>query len=736
MAEGLSVQESLKLDLTCKICWELMHEPKTLPCTHVYCKQCLQKLASHSQATSDSAAPQCPECHQDIPNSNIDDLPTDFRIARLKGVYDTVLQINQGAGTTTELNLTSCNLHGRQTALYCITCRDVFCQDCEKSHVNHNCGCLIDDSKATFKPKFNDSKTSASNITAPSCKKHQNRELVVYCETCNEMLCQLCIADKHEGHHYTKIQQAAEEQRRRLKEVSASVTDLEPQLSTALISGMQVKATIAAQARERELQVERAFEFFFSTLREQKELIQRQIAEEVQQKNEALGQQKEELTSVYSDLVEAAAEDNPENLSNEEILLHTEEKVIQLNQLRERIQRLPLKPAVTADIGASILPADLIKTCCKKCQFRYRIPDMSRCQLTGEFLRAPETDKVHLITLQLLDSRGENCPGHHKIEATLRRIRDRSQTPGRVQKLPASDGAYSITFDSVERGRHEFSVFVNDTILPQCPIALFIRKPPEKITAPVRTIPNPNEPAALLFHNGNMLVFEKYPYNTVSVYNKKGEKTCTMIPGGEVSVDRATNTYYVSDRSAYPPLHKFNENGERLQSEGQIGKRPGQLLSSNGLDFHNGELYVTDSGNHWIHVYDRDLNFLRQFGRNGAGNGCFKTPQDVTADEDGTLYITDCFNYRVQVMSPTGQFIRSIQKSGVMDRCPHTPVSVRIHMGLLYITEYNRFVSVFTKSGNFVARFGAPYIEHPEGIAIDEDGYIYVTSHRKQIVVF
>ena len=759
MAEGLNeVQESLKQELMCKICWELMHEPKTLPCTHVYCKQCLQKLASRSQATS--AALQCPECRKDIPNCNIDDLPTDFRTARLNEVYDRVLQINEEANTTTKLpqeaeeadkctqsrnnvtcnlpgghNLASCDLHKKQMALYCITCRDVLCQDCEKSHVNHNYGCLIDDSKATFKPKFNDSKTSASNITAPSCKKHQNRELVVYCETCNEMLCQLCIADKHEDHHYTKIQQAAEEQRRRLKEVSASVTDLEPQLSTALISGMQVKASIAAQARERELQVEHAFENLFGALREQKELIQRQIAEEVQQKNEALGQQKEELTSVYSDLVEAAAEDSPENLSNEEILLHTEEKVAQLNQLRERIQRLPLKPAVTADIGASILPADLMKTCCKKCQFRYRIPDMSRCQLTGEFLRAPETDKAHVITLQLLDSRGENCPGNHKIEATLRRIRDRSQTPGRVQKLPASDGAYSITFDSVERGRHEFSVFVNDTILPQCPIALFIRKPPEKMTAPVRTITNPHGPSDLILHNGNMLVYETRPH-VVSVYNQKGEKICTIKPGGAIVVDKTTNTYFVSDQH-FPLIHKFNENGECLQTKGAIGSGTGQLPRPNGLDYRNGELYVTDCANHCIHVYDRDLNFLRQFGRNGRANGCFKTPQHVTADEDGTLYITDCFNYRVQVMSPTGQFIRSIQKIGVSEVYPHTPVTVRIHMGLLYITECNRFVSVFTKSGKFVTNFGKSYLKHPEGIDIDEDGYIYVTSDQSsQIVVF
>ena len=49
----------------------------------------------------------------------------------------------------------------------------------------------------------------------------------------------------------------------------------------------------------------------------------------------------------------------------------------------------------------------------------------------------------------------------------------------------------------------------------------------------------------------------------------------------------------------------------------------------------------------------------------------------------------------------------------------------------MYITELdgNR-VSVITTSGELVTRFGEGYLEKPEGIAIDEDGYVYVASHE------
>lgn len=134
MAEWLSeIQESLKLELTCSICLELMEEPKTLPCNHVCCKQCLKKHASRCQATSTPL--QCPECCKDMPNNIIDNLPTDFRTVRLKEVYDRMLQVNKEANTVTlpqeseeaeeciqsqckltgnlcrEDNLVSCNLH-------------------------------------------------------------------------------------------------------------------------------------------------------------------------------------------------------------------------------------------------------------------------------------------------------------------------------------------------------------------------------------------------------------------------------------------------------------------------------------------------------------------------------------------------------------------------------------------------------------------------------------------------
>ena len=49
---------------------------------------------------------------------------------------------------------------------------------------------------------------------------------------------------------------------------------------------------------------------------------------------------------------------------------------------------------------------------------------------------------------------------------------------------------------------------------------------------------------------------------------------------------------------------------------------------------------------------------------------------------------------------------------------------------MIYITDkQNGRISVFNLSGHFVATFGNNLF-HPEAIAIDDDGYVYVTKKK------
>ncbi len=109
-------------------------------------------------------------------------------------------------------------------------------------------------------------------------------------------------------------------------------------------------------------------------------------------------------------------------------------------------------------------------------------------------------------------------------------------------------------------------------------------------------------------------------------------------------------------------------------------------------------------------------------GRYGRDKGRFNWPADLDFDEDGNIYVTDKKNYRIQVLTPGGEHIRYIGKGYIR------PVSPAIHRGLIYVTDTDkRRISVFKTTGEFVTTFDEKHAK-VECIAIDDDGFVYVTG--------
>jgi DNA-binding beta-propeller fold protein YncE len=65
------------------------------------------------------------------------------------------------------------------------------------------------------------------------------------------------------------------------------------------------------------------------------------------------------------------------------------------------------------------------------------------------------------------------------------------------------------------------------------------------------------------------------------------------------------------------------------------------------------------------------------------------------------------------------------------------PVSLIMHDGNMYVTDrYNHKVWVMSTSGEVITTFGDGILREPEGITMDKAGFVYVTSAKKDIVVF
>ena len=80
---------------------------------------------------------------------------------------------------------------------------------------------------------------------------------------------------------------------------------------------------------------------------------------------------------------------------------------------------------------------------------------------------------------------------------------------------------------------------------------------------------------------------------------------------------------------------KFDKDGNFIKEWGELGFRPGQFRTPHALEFDSqGRLYVADRGNHRIQIFDQDGNLLDTYYQHGRISGLFIT-------DDDTLYSID-----------------------------------------------------------------------------------------------
>ena len=130
----------------------------------------------------------------------------------------------------------------------------------------------------------------------------------------------------------------------------------------------------------------------------------------------------------------------------------------------------------------------------------------------------------------------------------------------------------------------------------------------------------------------------------------------------------------------------------------------------------------------------------------GWRDGEFHNPEGLACDSDGNIYVADEMNHRVQKLDPDGRMLSKIGAIGADGRPRpgtaagqfkmHRAVHVD-HEDNLYVADsQNNRVQKFDPSGRFQLMFGSQGNGHgqfggvsgPNGLAVDEDGFIYVTD--------
>ncbi|MFI5027443.1 MAG: NHL repeat-containing protein [Solirubrobacterales bacterium] len=94
---------------------------------------------------------------------------------------------------------------------------------------------------------------------------------------------------------------------------------------------------------------------------------------------------------------------------------------------------------------------------------------------------------------------------------------------------------------------------------------------------------------------------------------------------------------------------------------GTFSTAPGALESPYGLSIGpNGDIFVSESSNSRISVFNSTGQFQRSFGSFGNGAGNLESPYGVAVSADGNVYVADTNNYRLSEFGVAGDFRRAL----------------------------------------------------------------------------
>lgn len=177
------------------------------------------------------------------------------------------------------------------------------------------------------------------------------------------------------------------------------------------------------------------------------------------------------------------------------------------------------------------------------------------------------------------------------------------------------------------------------------------------------------------------------------------------------------------------------EDKNPLKIEKVIGlsKTPGTFRNAQGVAVaKDGSIFIADTGESQIEVFDSNYKYLRSFGSIGSGDGQFQVIEQIRFDVNENLYVLDSFLCRIQVFSKDGKLLRTFGEKGNQQDQLNSPNDFDfMKTGELLVVDNNNGLKVFSGEGKFVRNFFKDKKYNSKEfyfnkLAIDKNGYMYI----------
>ena len=112
-----------------------------------------------------------------------------------------------------------------------------------------------------------------------------------------------------------------------------------------------------------------------------------------------------------------------------------------------------------------------------------------------------------------------------------------------------------------------------------------------------------------------------------------------------IAFDRSAHNLYVGEEHVNTHIHVFTEKGDHLRwlGDSKLNHPRGVTIDQNNT------IFVCDTSNHRICIFDCNGKLLQSFGTKGVEPGQFNGPRGLAVDMNGLIYVSDTDNGRVQI---------------------------------------------------------------------------------------
>ncbi len=208
-----------------------------------------------------------------------------------------------------------------------------------------------------------------------------------------------------------------------------------------------------------------------------------------------------------------------------------------------------------------------------------------------------------------------------------------------------------------------------------------------------------------------------------------------------VAVDNSENIYVAS--SDHNRLYIYDKNGKQLKSLSGLANPISITVSDEK------KIFIGNDGRKNVEVYSDNLTMLYKLGQ---GDGEFTQPNAIAVDGNGNVYVADSKDNKIKIYNADGSYDFSFGIAGNSDGQFNFPSSIAISKATqeLIIPDrplvqsrtglyHGARIQVFDMNGNFRRKFasygqGDGMLIRPHAVNVDPGGRIYVTDVVEGIV--